>query len=154
MFSLPPIEQAILLAEQSSVLVRCNHYGEQSDLAPLSSTVADALVETQYFRQFLKELSVLERIEALFERFPNSRHEWKIEKEHQHAEPAPDAEFERAALEDTEVAHSLRFHSFLLPKRIEFVRECVRDYAARWDSFSVTCPVCRAGAVFVEPELA
>jgi hypothetical protein len=52
--------------------------------------------------------------------------------------------------EDPEVADTLRRSSFLLPRRLEFIRDSTKRYAARQRDFRIVCAACGIGQLALD----
>lgn len=141
------------LRQHSVVPVVCAQCTYATELPRPAGQTCSALIETSYYRGFVSELYLLERTRLLFDRFPRSRH--PVMAEHLHLDPnevptAVDAEFERALRRDAELLKFLTQGSFLLPRRLQFVRQSVSDYERRAQEFRVPCPACEEGALSLE----
>jgi hypothetical protein len=143
------------LRQTAVVPVFCDGCGMTSELPRATDRMRDALIHMGYYREFFHELELLERTELLFARFPESRH--PLVAEHLHIRPSEvatsaDEEFERALGVDAELHEFLGRCGFLLPARLQFVRESVASYSARLHEFRVHCQTCEAGTLCLEQE--
>ncbi len=111
------------LQQYTDVSVSCSHCGASATLLSPSDTVRDSLMNATYLNMFQQELDLLHRAQALFSRFPSSRHplktghEWlkRVDK------GQPDEAFEGALAKDPELHEFLTNKSFLLSRRLEVI---------------------------------
>ena len=136
------VDKRAALQEIENIPVVCHTCEDRVELQSPNDTVRDALVQASYIRSFQKEITLLQRTQALFDRFPGSRHPIKINhlysKSSDRLDVSPDAEFAEALANDPELSVFLKKSGFLLPARLAGITEaCVRWKAELDDTYSV-----------------
>lgn len=138
----------------------CNH---SLTLTQRDKELDQALVASTCLDRTQRELSLLERLERLFARFPASRHylkirtltnvapEWSIDGP-QWKNTSDDPEFEAALRSEPDLYEFLLNTWFLLPARLPALRQDVKDMQRMVDKRPVLCSVCNNGRVLLEPE--
>lgn len=146
----------------------CNACGWQTerDTPPFEDLKSYEVV--RQLRAVPSELSLLQRIKMLFDRFPESRHPARVDKLHirlpDGSEDESDPQFEAAMREDPEVAEclcpSVGITSFYLPARLKYISETVSSLEERLPDLPVThCPSCNGATLqipdsFIESQFA
>ena len=147
------IEKEFAIRQVSSIPILCDHCGQENTLLDPTDQVCDALVSASYIHEFQQELALLKRTQALFDRFPDSRHHSKLAKEYlaQRPKAQPDPEFEKDLSEDTDLKAFLRTTGFWLPARLNGVQESLIQWQKELDHHSIQCSSCHKGHYRVEP---
>jgi len=145
------------LQELENVPVSCSTCGVQTELHSPDEAVRHALHDASYIQSFKKEIVLLQRTQALFDRFPESRHPIKVN--HEHVEKAErtqvqaDTDFDRALADDAELRHFLMRSSFLLPARLAGVSKACDEWQQRLDDSLIRCNACQYGHYVIDAAL-
>ena len=148
------IEKEFAIRQVSSVPILCDGCGQEDILINPSDQICDALVGASYIYEFQQELALLQRTQALFDRFPDSRHRIKLTREYldEHPRPEPDLEFEMALNKAADLKEFLRTNGFWLPARLNGVQESLIRWQKELDRDSIQCSSCHEGCYRIEPK--
>ena len=143
------------LLELESIPISCYSCGAKIELHSPTETMLHALHDASYIQSFKKEITLLQRTQALFERFPNSRHPTKINHEYLKAERSQvlaDIEFDRALTDDPELSQFLK-SGFWLPARLNGVSKACIEWQERLDDSEIRCVACKNGHYVIDAAL-
>ncbi len=150
------VDKRAALQEIENIPVVCHICEEHVELQSPNDTVRDALVQASYIRLFQVEIVLLQRTQALFDRFPGSRHPKKIYhlfvRQSERLDVFPDAEFAEALGNDPELSVLLQ-SGFLLPARLAFITEACRRWESELDDAPIRCVTCAQGHYLIDADL-
>ncbi|BCM88989.1 hypothetical protein IAD21_00831 [Abditibacteriota bacterium] len=133
----------------------CDQCGFQTTIPLPDGEVLDELYDISCLRESQHELVVLQRAQALFDRFPDSRHSQKMCKEFLGKDECPtveaDPEFDAALNADPELKAFLGGRLFWLPARLKAVTESI-ERQGQPDSHLIGCTNCQNGHFGIEPK--
>lgn len=143
------------LRKADHVPIMCSACSYSTTLAEHSESLDVALVNSTCLSELQHELSLLERTEQFFERFPASKHRLKLSKTRgdpkELREIQDDPEFENALRAEPDLYDFLTDHSsFLLLPRLRGVRESIQHLQEDLDVSLVGCPKCKTGRLLIE----
>lgn len=150
------VDKRAALQEIEKIPIVCHICEEHVELQSPNDTVRDSLIQASYIRAFQEEIVLLQRTQALFDRFPGSRHPKKIHhlyvKQSERLDVCPDAEFAEALVNDPELSVFLQ-GGFLLPARLASITEACSRWEAELDDAPIRCAACTQGHYLIDAEL-